>query len=354
MSTPANARCERVRLETESVKVFTFRLDGSSTNLAQAIQPGRYVAIEYPDCSGERRKRLYSVIRKDAPDLFEIAVKRTGAKGVSDRLHDSIEEGSTISVGYADGAITVASIRSCKQAALMAGGIGITLPIALIRELASLAIEGYAVPQVTIYLCCKKISDIAFLHELLELDLTTDWLSLRIFVTQGHIKGTSMHFSAGRPALEDLATIPEPEVIVICGSHDYVSQFGKTLRQLHPSSKLLMEAFTPSATMPGAINAADNEQSIGAARLIIAGEDQSIDADINKTLLENLQEADIPIKSQCRSGICGSCRLKIVSGEVRRELDFCLDERDKQSGYALACRTFPVRGPIILSLHADC
>jgi len=36
----------------------------------------------------------------------------------------------------------------------------------------------------------------------------------------------------------------------------------------------------------------------------------------SKSILEQLEDNGVEIASQCRNGICGACRCKLVSGEV--------------------------------------
>lgn len=43
----------------------------------------------------------------------------------------------------------------------------------------------------------------------------------------------------------------------------------------------------------------------------------SIDTIENETLLETLERAGYFIEYQCREGYCGSCRTRVISGQVR-------------------------------------
>lgn len=56
------------------------------------------------------------------------------------------------------------------------------------------------------------------------------------------------------------------------------------------------------------------------------------------------------MRSLCRAGICGHCRLKVSQGHYTLEPDFCLTDKDKDEGYALACCTFPQSGTIKVDL----
>jgi ferredoxin len=56
------------------------------------------------------------------------------------------------------------------------------------------------------------------------------------------------------------------------------------------------------------------------------------------TLLDVADEAGIDIDNACRSGTCGSCRVKLLSGKVHMPADDALSEDEKAMGYILACQ----------------
>src|SRR5256885_13455861 len=63
---------------------------------------------------------------------------------------------------------------------MLAGGIGLTLPLALLRELDRLQQQGRRVPRTTLLLCFARMADIPFLQELQQLCETAPWFDLRI------------------------------------------------------------------------------------------------------------------------------------------------------------------------------
>jgi ferredoxin-NADP reductase len=378
MNARVSVRCDSTALEAGNVKVFALRLPASH-GLCHHIDPGRYVALEYADMAGGVQQRMYSVTRKPAPDVFEIAVRHTGTHGVADRLHASLEQGSAVTLLYTGGDITVDAVLAHRQVLMWAGGIGVTLPIALLRELAELARDGWPVPRVTLYLCCPRVQDVSFLHELLELDLTCDWFDMQVFITRQPIDSNSRHFRAGRPSDEMLAALPAPGAVLLCGGHQFALETRSRVRELFPHAELLIESFSAPKAQPPAPSKVPADMPLDMpldtpvdmpvdrtvdrtadrtagkpahAVIAIAGRNGSLAADPGKSLLENLEQHGVPIRSQCRSGICGSCRLKVLSGECRREADFCLDEQDVRDGYALACCTFPTAGELTLALGA--
>lgn len=66
------------------------------------------------------------------------------------------------------------------------------------------------------------------------------------------------------------------------------------------------------------------------------------------SLLETLEAAGVAADSSCRSGTCGTCKQKLLQGEVRYEgIPAALSESDRAEGYILACIAHPV-GNVVL------
>lgn len=54
-----------------------------------------------------------------------------------------------------------------------------------------------------------------------------------------------------------------------------------------------------------------------------------------ETVLRN--RADAPYA--CKGGVCGTCRVRLLSGEVRMERNYALEEDELEAGYVLACQS---------------
>jgi ferredoxin len=57
-----------------------------------------------------------------------------------------------------------------------------------------------------------------------------------------------------------------------------------------------------------------------------------------KTLLEISEDAGINIDYECRSGICGRCKTRLLGGCVTMEVQDALDETDKSNNVILLCQ----------------
>ena len=57
-----------------------------------------------------------------------------------------------------------------------------------------------------------------------------------------------------------------------------------------------------------------------------------------KTLLELSEQAGLNLDYECRSGICGRCKTKLLAGCVTMEVQDALDEVDKANNFILLCQ----------------
>jgi CDP-4-dehydro-6-deoxyglucose reductase len=73
-----------------------------------------------------------------------------------------------------------------------------------------------------------------------------------------------------------------------------------------------------------------------------------------ETILDASVRAGLKLAYGCSSGNCGSCKARVVSGEVwrTRDHDYVLSEREKQMGYILACSNTAVTDVVLEAAEA--
>ncbi|WP_340643569.1 2Fe-2S iron-sulfur cluster-binding protein [Phormidium pseudopriestleyi] len=73
---------------------------------------------------------------------------------------------------------------------------------------------------------------------------------------------------------------------------------------------------------------------------------KTISCDDSAPILEIAEREGIEIDSSCRGGTCGTCKQKLISGEVRYENEpQALSSSDREQKYILTCSAHPV-GPV--------
>ena len=56
------------------------------------------------------------------------------------------------------------------------------------------------------------------------------------------------------------------------------------------------------------------------------------------TILTSAEKCKVPIESDCRSGICGQCMVRLIKGDVSMDCDAALSAKDKKNKMVLACQ----------------
>jgi ring-1,2-phenylacetyl-CoA epoxidase subunit PaaE len=67
------------------------------------------------------------------------------------------------------------------------------------------------------------------------------------------------------------------------------------------------------------------------------------------SILDAASAAGLEVPFSCTSGVCGTCRAKLVEGEVRMERNFALDKHEVEAGFVLTCQAHPLSERVVLS-----
>jgi ferredoxin len=58
-------------------------------------------------------------------------------------------------------------------------------------------------------------------------------------------------------------------------------------------------------------------------------------------LLDFAEAKGIQMESNCRIGVCGSCKVKLISGKVVMESEDALEEKEREQNLILPCVAVP-------------
>ena len=67
------------------------------------------------------------------------------------------------------------------------------------------------------------------------------------------------------------------------------------------------------------------------------------------SILDAASAAGLEVPYSCTSGVCGTCRARLVEGEVRMERNFALDKQEVAAGFVLTCQSHPTTARVVLS-----
>ncbi len=77
--------------------------------------------------------------------------------------------------------------------------------------------------------------------------------------------------------------------------------------------------------------------------LTFSNSDQSVTTLPNETVLQAAERAGVTMPYRCRVGGCGTCKCRLLAGEIKplTEFSYVLSSEQLQEGYILACQSVP-------------
>lgn len=334
--------CHESSSLTSKMRMFRLKLTGDSSQLNKSANPGEFFCFNFPAEKGVYKQRCYTLISTEHEKYYDFIIEDKGDKSASSIIIRLLSEKKEIEVTGRGGNITFSLIQDKKNVLLLAGGIGITLPLALIRE--CFKAYGYSAPDkhVMLILSCPDPSAIPCMNELFNLHTRCDWFTIRINVTRAGLLKHSDVFRQGRLNLHEDPVPFIPDTTIICGSTHFAESSVNSVKRRFPLTEISVEAFSSAQA-----DVAEMDTTTKGFSIKIENKSLDIIADETKTVLDNLIEKNISIRHMCRSGICGSCKFRLKQGSVRSEPDFCLSAKDKAENIYLACCSYPVENASI-------
>lgn len=280
----------------DGIHLFEFRdLDGRTL---PEFSAGAYIAVRTP--SGALRK--YSLCNDPAErDRYQVAVKReSSGSGASGEMIDRIKAGDIVAVGKPSNVFGLPP--RAQDFLFIAGGIGITPIMSMIRA---------------VHRAGKRFRLIYIAH-------SPELAPFREDLSAPEFRGSvTIHYDHGDPARAfDFAPYLKErqnrEHLYCCGPRPLMETVRELTDHWSPTA-LHFEAFAPAAKPPGGDHA---------FRIKLAKAGRTLDVPADKSILEVLREAGFEVPSSCETGTCGTCRVKVLAGEVDHR-DLVLSRAEK-------------------------
>jgi len=85
---------------------------------------------------------------------------------------------------------------------------------------------------------------------------------------------------------------------------------------------------------------------------VLYGDQQvkSIQVEQGQTLLEAMENSGLPADSSCRAGVCMTCAVKLLEGEVDNE-EAALAAEAREAGFILACSAYPLSPQVKVEIN---
>jgi ring-1,2-phenylacetyl-CoA epoxidase subunit PaaE len=122
-----------------------------------------------------------------------------------------------------------------------------------------------------------------------------------------------------------------------------------------PQDRIHIERFGIAQQAAGSVGAVVHEARAGdadRARITIIRDGLQREIAFSReqpSILDAASAAGLEVPFSCTSGVCGTCRAKLVEGQVRMERNFALDKKEVAAGFVLTCQAHPTTERVVLS-----
>ncbi len=350
-------RVVRREYEDRAHTLCSFHLEPVESARLPPFAPGQFLTFAVPISADRTLTRCYSLSDGPNPSSYRITVKRVlapaGAPDLppgacSNYLHDRLHVGDVVHVKAPAGRFVVDPERSVPIV-LIAGGIGITPLLSMLRG--GLTAEPnravhlyYGVRHGAEHGFRAELEDLARLHPTFDVHMVysqpgpDDTLG-QDFQHAGHIDidllrrtlpaGRHRFYVCGPPAMM-ASLVPALVQWGVLSNDIHHEAFGPASARLALSSS--------RAQVPGASTSLEVMFRRSARTLAWDGTDAN--------LLELAERHALAVESGCRSGSCGGCEVKLISGTVRYAER---PDHEIAAGHCLLCVGVPDGGPLELA-----
>jgi vanillate O-demethylase ferredoxin subunit len=272
--------------------------------------------------------RQYSI--SNAPrerHRYVIAVLRDErGRGGSKALHEQLRVQDIVRVSRPRNNFRL--VDGARRVLLIAGGIGVTPLKAMAHELDDAGIDY------EMHYCAKDARCAAFAEE---------------FEPMRASGRLHFHFDNGDPSagldLRDLLHVPgEGEHVYYCGPGGFMKSCAEAA-QHWPSGTVHFEHFKAPERSPDEQAAND---ALDSFIVRIASTGREIEVAKDSSIADALAEAGVALETSCCAGLCGTCKVRYLEGEV--EHNDCILSDDEKTEYLTACVSRATSKLLVLDL----
>ncbi|MFC0202285.1 hybrid-cluster NAD(P)-dependent oxidoreductase [Paracoccus rhizosphaerae] len=337
---------ECVSILPESPNVVTVCFQAPSGRPFEFLA-GQFLTLELP-VPGGPLYRTYTISSSPSrPKSLTITIKAQPDSIGTRWIIDNVRPGTRLKVKGPAGRFTSTHFPAKKYLFISAGS-GITPMMSMTTEIYDLGRHC----DIVFVNCAQRPSEIIFKRRLEHMATRIEGLDLKWVVQEGDIyqpwtgyKGRFNQLMLGLMAPDYL----EREVFC-CGPEGFMQAVSEALAGLgFDMAHYHQESFgAPEAGQLPVVESGTTEEALAeTAQLVFADSGITHDCTAADTVLNAARAAGVAIPFGCSMGVCGSCRIRKLSGEVHMVHNGGISDDEVEEGYILACCSNP-RGTVTL------
>jgi ferredoxin-NADP reductase len=294
-------------------------------------RPGQFLTFSFL-FDGNKIVRSYSICSSAARSGYvEITPKRVDPGCVSIFLNDRASVGMTVEANGPFGQFCLDESKH-HNVVMLAAGSGITPLMAMLRYIDDLRLETTA----TLLYFVRTNKDIIFESELAQLRSRLKTFEYHVLLSQPHAEWSGPRGHVSREFIENTVGDIELRHFFLCGPPPFMEASRAILIGLGVKpERIMQESFGGSALRSSAQPVSAAAKTGVLIEFVRSG--QTYSARSGQTLLEAAEEHGVGIPSSCRQGQCGTCKTKLLAGNVHMDAEEGLDPESRAQGFVLTC-----------------
>ncbi|MDH0732906.1 pyridoxamine 5'-phosphate oxidase family protein [Pseudomonas sichuanensis] len=310
-------RVARIEQESRDIRSFYLQPDGGKP---VPFAPGQHIPVRLQLDGEAPLVRTYSLSSAPSDGYLRISVKAQGP--ASRHLHERLKVGDVLDVRLPMGNFTLDQ-QSQRPLVLIGAGVGITPLMAMLRE----QLKTGQGRRIHLFHGGRSLAELPFRQELAVLKQQAgDLLVIHRALSQPEahaVPGRDFEF-AGRLGIAQIkaALALDDYDFYLCGPASFTQDLYEGLRAVHvPDARIHAEAFGPSTLRRHTDDRQPVLQQPPAATQPVpvyfaSSAKEARWAPDSGTLLELAERRGLSPDFSCRGGSCGTCKTRVVSGQV--------------------------------------
>jgi ring-1,2-phenylacetyl-CoA epoxidase subunit PaaE len=314
-----------------------------------AFRPGQSLTIRRL-IGGAEARRSYSICAA-VGEQPRIGVREVAGGALSRWLVHDVRPGDVIEALPPSGRFSPA-LDTPAHHVLIAAGSGIT-PV---LSIAASVLRCQPASRVTLLYGNRRSDTVMFADELADLkDRYPDRIQLIHVLSR---EARDVELFTGRLDAAKLRTllplVCDPASIGhwwLCGPYGMVCDAEQVLGELSVApSTIHRELFYVEDVAPPPATHADvvPEGPASQVTVVLDGRATTVALPRTSTILEGVQRVRPDLPFACKGGVCGTCRARVISGEVHMRRNFALDVNETEEGFVLTCQSTPVSEAVVV------
>ncbi|SNR50304.1 Ferredoxin-NADP reductase [Puniceibacterium sediminis] len=331
--------CVQTIPEAPDVVSFVFRPPSGARFLYKA---GQFVTLDLP-VPGGNIQRTYTISSNPAATAYITVTVKAQAGSVASRwMLDHLKPGMRLKVYGPTGLFHLPPQPDDKYLFISAGS-GVT-PM---MSMAAFLWERGEDPDITFITCARRPSELIFRRKLEHMASRVQGIKLNFVVGQDdpYDAWTGYRGRFNQLMLGLMAPDYLDREVYCCGPESFMESVRDMLNSLgYDMTRYHQESFAAPAVTVAEMTEFDDvvPQEKAAAELVFSRSGKTVPCHETDTVLAIAKASGLNIPSGCTFGVCGTCKVKKISGEAHMVHNGGISEDDIADGYILACCSNPI------------